>query len=56
MPTGPDFARIEYTDIDVGTTFSRRMALLDLLLQVADGNDESLRLVYERFKELEISS
>jgi hypothetical protein len=50
IPTNPDFDATDPDDIDAGATYSMRMAVLDLLLQVADGNDETLRQLYEQFK------
>jgi len=51
IPTNRDFDATDPDDIDLGTTFSMRMAVLDLLLQVADGNEETLRQLYEQFKQ-----
>jgi len=51
IPTNPDFDASDPDDIDLGAIFSMRTAVLDLLLQVADGNDETLRQLYEQFKQ-----
>ena len=51
IPTNPDFDATGQGAIDLDTAFSMRMAVLDLLLQVADGNDETLRDLYERFRQ-----
>jgi len=50
IPTNPDFDSTASHDIDLEATISMRMAVLDLLLQVADGDDETLRKLYEQFK------
>lgn len=50
IPTNQNFDAVDPDEIDLGATFSMRMAILDLLLQVADGNDETLRQLYEQFK------
>ena len=51
IPTNPDFDSSDPDDIEFAATFSMRMAVLDLLLQVADGNEETLRQLYGQFKE-----
>ena len=50
MSTNPEFDGIDMGDIDLNNTFSMRMAFLDLLLEVADGNDETLMRLYEQLK------
>jgi len=49
IPTNPDFDDMAMDNIDMDGIFSMRMAVLDLLCQVADGNDEALRTLYEQF-------
>lgn len=49
IPTNPDFDAAAADKTDAGSAFSMRMAVLDLLLQVADGNDEGLRQLFEQF-------
>jgi len=51
IPTNPDFDATQVDDIDLSSTFSMRMAFLDLLLQVADGDDQNLMQLYKHFKE-----
>ncbi len=51
IPTNPDFDGTNSVDIDLNGTYSMRMAFLDLLLQVADGNDETLMRLYELFRQ-----
>jgi hypothetical protein len=49
IPTNPDLDSTAPDETDLDATFSMRMAVLDLLLQVADGNEETLRQLYEQF-------
>jgi len=54
IPTNPDFDTMSENDIDTNGIFSIRMAILDLLRQVADGNDENLRKLYEQFTKKDV--
>lgn len=54
IPTNSDFDAAAVDEIDTAGIFSMRMAILDLLLQVADGNDEGLRQLYEQFTQRNI--
>jgi hypothetical protein len=47
LPTNPDFDTDTLEQVDVEGIYSLRMAVLGLLLQVADGNDEALKQLYE---------
>ena len=49
IPTRPEFDSVNESQIDAENVFSMRMALLGLLREVAGGNDESLRRLYEEF-------
>jgi hypothetical protein len=49
IPTNPDFDMMAADDTDTHGIFSMRMAVLDLLRQVASDNDEGLRQLYEQF-------
>lgn len=51
IPTNPDFDQIPPADIDLNGIFSMRMAVLGLLLEVAEGNDDTLRQLYEQLKQ-----
>jgi hypothetical protein len=49
IPTNPDFDSMNPDGLDTDGIFSMRIAILDLLREVATGNDETLRNLYEQF-------